>query len=251
VYYVCSGCQSFHEQPLGRAVEKKSAKSDAVNLVFKLQSGPPVAPRCGECGSSMHVRARPSRARAATDGAQLAGPMWSAPIHDRAFVAKVLEHVQADPAKYGTSARMLGMLTVAHEVGHFPAAPAAAADVRRNSTCRSTSRPARSPAFSTARRRRWTTWRACRSCPTPSAVLTGPRRSSALLHAGYEISRSHACPGSLKTTATRAQVHDIMRSWVKTHPVNFAKVSEASPTRVLLAKESTWARLPRAHAGID
>ena len=42
--------------------------------------------------------------------------MWSGPIHDSEFVAKVLEHVEANPANYGTAPRMKGMLTVAKEV---------------------------------------------------------------------------------------------------------------------------------------
>jgi len=70
-------------------------------------------------------------------------------------------------------------------------------------------------------------------CQTPSLDEV----ASALLHAGYSISRSHATPGSLKTTATRADLHDIFRSFVKLHPVKLENVSETSPARKLLAKE--------------
>ena len=63
---------------------------------------------------------------------------------------------------------------------------------------------------------------------------------SALLHAGHKISRSHACAGSLKTTASYAYIHDIFRSWVKTHPVKMEKVAENSPTRHLLGKEAKY-----------
>lgn len=49
-------------------------------------------------------------------------------------------------------------------------------------------------------------------------------------------------PGSLKTTATRSDVHDIFRSWIKKNPIKMDKLSEKSPARVLLAKE------PRAEA---
>lgn len=47
---------------------------------------------------------------------QLAGPMWSGPIHDSSFASEVLKHVDEDPGRYGTSTRMRGMLTVASEV---------------------------------------------------------------------------------------------------------------------------------------
>jgi tRNA (guanine26-N2/guanine27-N2)-dimethyltransferase len=60
---------------------------------------------------------------------------------------------------------------------------------------------------------------------------------SALLHAGHQVSRSHACPGSLKTNASRQEIHDIFRSWIKEHPVRMDKIPEKSPARQLLAKE--------------
>ena len=42
--------------------------------------------------------------------------MWSGPLHDPDFVSDVLDHVEANEDKYGTAARMKGMLTVAKEV---------------------------------------------------------------------------------------------------------------------------------------
>ena len=42
--------------------------------------------------------------------------MWSGPLHDPEFVSDVLDHVEANEDKYGTAARMKGMLTVAKEV---------------------------------------------------------------------------------------------------------------------------------------
>ena len=47
---------------------------------------------------------------------KVAGPMWSAPLHDVAFVEKVLKHVEEKSDLYGTTLRMKGMLTVAKEV---------------------------------------------------------------------------------------------------------------------------------------
>ncbi|KAI0780845.1 N2,N2-dimethylguanosine tRNA methyltransferase [Trametes elegans] len=186
VYHVCSGCQSFYEQPLGRVTEQVSQKGNA-NLHFKVQTGPPVSERCPECNSVLHV----------------AGPMWSGPIHSKEFVASVLSHVEANEDKYGTSARMKGMLTVAKEELDTPFyfTPSRIASHFH--------------------------------CVCPSLDET----ASALLHAGHKVSRSHACAGSLKTSATYADIHDVFRSWVKTHPVRMDKVSENSPTRQLLSKE--------------
>ncbi|KAK0459763.1 tRNA methyltransferase [Desarmillaria tabescens] len=186
-YFVCTSCQSFYEQPLGRVTEKKHEASGNINYNFRTHPGPVVSDRCPECESALHI----------------AGPMWSGPIHDTDFVAKVLEHVEGNPDSYGTSARMKGMLTVAKEELHTPFYFT----------------PTRVASFF--------------HCQTPSLDEV----ASALLHAGYSISRSHATPGSLKTTATRADLHDIFRSFVKLHPVKLENVSETSPARKLLAKE--------------
>src|ERR1700737_1236318 len=72
------------------------------------------------------------------------------------------------------------------------------------------------------------------------ATDSWPLPSSALLHAGHQVSRSHALPGSLKTSATRHDIHDVFRSWIKIHPVRLDKISETSPSHHLLAKEARY-----------
>ncbi|KAF8610125.1 TRM-domain-containing protein [Ceratobasidium sp. AG-I] len=186
-YYVCTGCQSFHAQPIGRVVEKVHEGSGNVNLTYKAQSGPPCGPECDECGFKFH----------------LAGPMWSGPIHDSSFASEVLKHVDEDPSRYGTSTRMRGMLTVASEELDTPFYFT----------------PSRLSSFF--------------HCNSPALEPV----ASALLHKGFEVSRSHACPGSLKTTATRAQVYDIVRSWIKLNPVKMDNIKDGSPAKKLLEKE--------------
>ncbi|KAF8625803.1 hypothetical protein AX15_005190 [Amanita polypyramis BW_CC] len=187
-YYICSFCQSFHSQPLGRVVQKVHDASGNVNHYYKIQAGPTVAEKCPECDSVMH----------------LAGPMWSAPIHDVKFIENVLKHLEENQNNYGTATRMKGMLTVAKEelTDHFY--------------------------FTTSR------MASLFHCRTPSLDDV----ASALLNAGHKISRSHACAGSLKTTASHREVHDIFRSWVKLNPVKMGTLSENSPSRRLLAIEA-------------
>lgn len=60
--------------------------------------------------------------------------------------------------------------------------------------------------------------------------------SSALLNGGYSVSRSHAAAGSIKTDAPVSFVHDVMREWIKEHPVRKDKISEGSPALKLLNK---------------
>ncbi|KAF9815299.1 hypothetical protein IEO21_04662 [Rhodonia placenta] len=102
-YYICSGCQSFYSQPLGRMTENVHEATGNVNYHFKAHTGPAVPNKCPECNSALHI----------------AGPMWSGSIHDPVFISKMLEHVEGNEDKYGTSTRMKGMLTVAKEVVAF------------------------------------------------------------------------------------------------------------------------------------
>ena len=163
--------------------------------------------------------------------------MWSGPIHDKEFISNVLSHVEESEDKYGTAARMKGMLTVAKEVR-----TALLGSIQmfnppsRNSIRPSTSHPRRSQAISTAYAQAWMRRRTC-PCFISDPHVPNIARSSALLHAGHKVSRSHACAGSLKTTASYADIHDVFRSWVKKHPVRMDKVAENSPTTALLSKE--------------
>lgn len=45
--------------------------------------------------------------------------MWAEPIHDLAFVQKVLSAVSGNPSRFGTSKRIEGMLSMVTEV-FFP-----------------------------------------------------------------------------------------------------------------------------------
>lgn len=62
---------------------------------------------------------------------------------------------------------------------------------------------------------------------------------SALLNAGYKVSRSHASAGSIKTNAPTSFVYDVMREYIKTTPVRMDKIPDGNPARTLLAKEQT------------
>ncbi|KAJ3037918.1 tRNA methyltransferase 1 [Rhizophlyctis rosea] len=182
VVYHCSGCKAFELQQLGKAVgEDGNGRGGPI-------VGPPVGRGCEHCGKSSH----------------LGGPFWSAPIHDREFLKEVIRHVKAAPEKYGTNARILGMLTVAFEelpIPFYYTLPSLTSVVHSN---------------------------------TPSLTAI----TSAILHAGYKVSISHAMAGSVKTNAPASVMWDIMRKWVELNPVK-AKDNLNAPGSVILAKERT------------
>lgn len=62
--------------------------------------------------------------------------------------------------------------------------------------------------------------------------------ASAIVNAGYQVSRSHACAGSIKTNAPTQLIFDIIRKWIELNPVKMSNIKDGSPARVLLAKAS-------------
>jgi tRNA (guanine26-N2/guanine27-N2)-dimethyltransferase len=62
---------------------------------------------------------------------------------------------------------------------------------------------------------------------------------SALLNGGYEVSRSHASAGSIKTTAPADFVHDVLRAFIAKHPVREDKIPAGSPSLSLVQKAKT------------
>ncbi|KAM8880172.1 tRNA (guanine(26)-N(2))-dimethyltransferase isoform 1-T1 [Spinachia spinachia] len=180
--YNCVGCGSFHLQRMGRRT------SNGKNVKYSPAIGPPVGPECQHCGQRH----------------QLGGPIWAEPIHDSAFVQKVLSAVSGNPSRFGTSKRIEGMLSMVTEELD---------DVPLYYTVDSLSGTIH--------------------CNTPPLL----QFRSALLHAGHRVSLSHACKNAIKTDAPPAVIWDIMRCWEKTNPVKREKLSETSPAFKILSRE--------------
>uniref|UniRef100_H3DN92 tRNA (guanine(26)-N(2))-dimethyltransferase n=1 Tax=Tetraodon nigroviridis TaxID=99883 RepID=H3DN92_TETNG len=180
--YNCVGCGSFYLQRMGRRT------SNGKHMKYSAATGPPVGPECEHCGQRH----------------QLGGPLWAEPIHEPAFVHKVLSAVSANPCRFGTSKRIEGMLSMVTEELE---------DVPFYYTLDSLSSSIR--------------------CNTPPML----QFRSALLHAGYKVSLSHACKNGIKTDAPPAALWDIMRCWEKLNPVKREKLSDMSPSFRILSKE--------------
>ncbi|KAJ1339821.1 N2,N2-dimethylguanosine tRNA methyltransferase [Batrachochytrium salamandrivorans] len=132
------------------------------------------------------------------------GAFYSHPIHDSEFLARMLDHVaRASPSQYGTHTRMAGMLTVQSE--ELPI-----------------------PFYYTLQ-----TLASAVHCQCPALV----NFMSAIIHAGFEVSQSHAARAAIKTTAPANIIWDIMRCWCKQHPPSEKNMSPNSPARKLLATE--------------
>ncbi|RWR88355.1 tRNA guanine26-N2-dimethyltransferase [Cinnamomum micranthum f. kanehirae] len=147
----------------------------------------------------------------------MGGPIWSAPIHDQEWVASILENVKSMKDRYPAYGRISAVLgTVSEELVDVPLF------VSLHNLC------------------------ATLKCTSPSAVMF----RSAVINAGYRISGSHVSPLGMKTDAPMAAIWDIMRCWVKNHPVK-AQPPEQSGS-VILAKEPTLqANFARAFASLS
>ncbi|NWJ09815.1 TRM1 dimethyltransferase, partial [Crypturellus undulatus] len=191
--YHCVGCGSHHLQRLGKAT-RHGDRCDRVPAGWPFKygaaTGPPVGPTCEFC-QQRH---------------QLGGPVWAEPLHDVAFVRRVLAALERSPGRFGTEQRMRGVLSVVTEE---------LSDVPLYYTLDGLS--------------------STLHCNTPSLL----QLRSALLHAGYRVSLSHACKNAVKTDAPPAALWDIMRCWAKLHPVKRERLAEGSPAARILAVEPT------------
>ncbi|KAH9634626.1 hypothetical protein HF086_009278 [Spodoptera exigua] len=96
--YHCTGCDNITLQPLGGFKPNPTEKNPTQTKAY-LPAAPPVGEFCTNCNQRHH----------------LGGPLWSAPIHDEAFVTRVLNHVENNPELFGTAKRIAGVLAMVRE----------------------------------------------------------------------------------------------------------------------------------------
>ncbi|PIN27199.1 tRNA (guanine(26)-N(2))-dimethyltransferase [Handroanthus impetiginosus] len=147
----------------------------------------------------------------------MGGPIWSAPIHDMEWVNSILADVKSMKSRYPAFERISAVLTTISE--ELPDVPLF---LSLHNLC------------------------ATLKCTSPSAVIF----RSAVINAGYRISGSHCNPLGLKTDAPMDVIWDIMRCWVKNHPVKAQPSDQAGS--VILAKEPVLqANFARAVASLS
>ncbi|XP_039009574.1 probable tRNA (guanine(26)-N(2))-dimethyltransferase 1 [Hibiscus syriacus] len=147
----------------------------------------------------------------------MGGPIWSAPIHDQEWVMNILEDVKSMKDRYPAYDRISAVLTTISE--ELPDVPLF---LSLHNLC------------------------ATLKCTSPSAVIF----RSAVINAGYRISGTHVNPLGLKSDAPMDVIWDIMRCWVKNHPVKAQPADQSGS--VILAKEPVLqANFARAVASLS
>ncbi|KAK3151183.1 hypothetical protein QOZ80_3AG0242770 [Eleusine coracana subsp. coracana] len=145
------------------------------------------------------------------------GPIWSAPIHDQDWVVSTLTDVKSMKERYPAYDKITSVLTTVSEELH---------DI---------------PLFFSLHNIAGTV-----KCTSPSLVMF----RSAVLNAGYRISSTHVNPLGVKSDAPWDVIWDIMRCWVKNHPIK--EQPRDSPGTMILSKEPTLeANFSRAVAALS
>lgn len=136
---------------------------------------------------------------------QMGGPIWSAPIHDKAFVSNLLQTIQKSFRSLGTFQRLLGILTVVDEELN---------DI---------------PLY-------YCLEKLCSTLKLQTIPIILFR--SILLNDDYRVSFSHAFRTSIKTNAPPRVIWDILRCWNKENPVSKNRMIEGTPIHSILSAES-------------
>ncbi|KAL6649665.1 hypothetical protein ACP70R_013889 [Stipagrostis hirtigluma subsp. patula] len=145
------------------------------------------------------------------------GPIWSAPIHDQDWVVSTLTDIRSMKDRYPAYDKITSVLTTVSEELH---------DI---------------PLFFSLHNIAGTV-----KCTSPSAVMF----QSAVLNAGYRISSTHVNPLGLKSDAPWEVIWDIMRCWVKNHPIK-EQPRDSSGTAILAKSPKLEANFSRAVAALS
>lgn len=211
VYGCDHGCGAWSTQFIGRHVKHKNSD---VNWKYSIGQGPSADRACEHCGSKTH----------------LAGPMWGGPLHNPAFVEKMLNDLRtADASIYQTKPRIEGMLDTAldellvnPEIADFRDVPVESKNSKSDIVPKTPVEAIDNHPFFFIPS---ALCKVIKSRAPPEILIKG-----ALRHAGYRATRSHCKPGSIKTDAPWAVIWEILREWVRQKsPIKDGSLQENSP----------------------
>lgn len=186
--YTCDqGCGTYTVQHLMRSKPQANKKGDGQFYKHILSQGPTADQNCQFCGFKRH----------------LTGPMYGGLLHSQDFIQRLLDQAsKADPSTYATLPRLQGMLRTALEE-HIPG-PEPPETV--NPKDAEAARIDHYPFYFIPSRLAG----ALHSVSMPDDLIRG-----ALIHLGYQVSRSHCRPGSIKTNAPWSTIWFVLTEWIR------------------------------------
>ncbi|GME63507.1 Dimethylguanosine tRNA methyltransferase [Neofusicoccum parvum] len=202
VYNCDSGCGAWTTQFLARNSVQEGKKGTQF-FKHSFAQGPSAPPHCPHCGFKTH----------------LAGPMWGGPIHNPAFIEKVLSYLPTvDKDTYHTTERIEGMLRTAHDELLFEtsspyARPTSENPLPSSDDIKDAPIPKIDPVLIDHHPFFLNVSHLAKilHCQAPpEAAFKG-----ALKRLGYRTTRSHCKPAMVKTDAPWEAIWEVMREWVR------------------------------------
>lgn len=209
VAYNCDyGCGTYTVQHLMRSKPTTNKKGNGMYYKHVVAQGPTTDQNCQHCGFKTHLN----------------GPMYGGPIHSQDFIQRLLDQLStADPSTYRTLKRIEGMLRTAHEEYIPGPEPPEQVDPKDAEAARIDHYPFYIMPGRLAG--------ALSSVCIPDDMIRG-----ALVHLGYEVTRSHCKPGSIKTNAPWSTIWFIMTEWIRQKaPIKEANIKPSSAAYKILS----------------
>jgi tRNA (guanine26-N2/guanine27-N2)-dimethyltransferase len=213
----CVNCGSYDLQPIGKVVQRSATSvkftpatfsgnvapaTEGTNQERQAKERKPQRPPPGVPAAGSRSAAAASSPKAVGSGSedkvpvccphcegrlQIGGPIWHGRIHDDDFLKTMTTHLQTEgETKYTSCKKLTGLVAAISDEIH---------DVPLFHSLHQLSKVV--------------------ACTSPNMQVM----RSALINAGYKVSQSHTEALALKTDAPQSFLWDIMRAWVKDHPI--------------------------------
>ncbi|ORY62918.1 S-adenosyl-L-methionine-dependent methyltransferase [Pseudomassariella vexata] len=224
VYSCDQGCGAWETQMLLRNRKVPNNKGSGMFYKHGLSMGPTSDQFCQHCGSKMH----------------LSGPMYAGPLHSADFIKSILDELpNASKEVYGTTTRIAGMLNTALEEMCLPPPP-------DNTPKHQDDELAALEPYPFYFHPSYLAGAIHCECPDEDSFR------GALRGLGYEVTRSHCKPGSIKTNAPWSVIWHVMREWIRQKaPVREDKLKENSAAFRLLRLGDRSASEERSKVKVD
>lgn len=205
VYNCDSGCGAWSTQPLTQTKPRLDKKGNPF-YHYGFAQGPLANTTCAHCGMKTHI----------------GGPMWAGPLHNPQFIRRILDMLlEADRSVYQTVDRIEGMLTTALEEDLTPNASIRSGSseptISKTKDVALSEDPAIIPRMDPALREPYPFYfsLSALSKVLHTSTISSDAFRGAVRHLGYQCTRSHTKPNSIRTDAPWDVIWEIMREWVR------------------------------------
>ncbi|KAB8198992.1 S-adenosyl-L-methionine-dependent methyltransferase [Aspergillus parasiticus] len=205
VYNCDSGCGAWSTQPLTQTKPRLDKKGNPF-YHYGFAQGPLANTTCAHCGMKTHI----------------GGPMWAGPLHNPQFIRRILDMLlEADRSVYQTVDRIEGMLTTALEEDLTPNASIRSGSseptISKSKDVGLSEDPAIIPRMDPALREPYPFYfsLSALSKVLHTSTISFDAFRGAVRHLGYQCTRSHTKPNSIRTDAPWDVIWEIMREWVR------------------------------------